>query len=314
MSIRRPSSLAAALLIVLGAALPAAAGAARTRPGGGGGGGGHPPHHAQGHATWGHGGYYGHGGHGHGWYGYPAYGYPYYGYPYAGWWGYPYWGVSLGWGYAPYGGYGPAYVEQGGAENVPGQAWVETDVVPKRATVRLDGEEVGYAGDWNGVWDRLPLEPGRHVLEFSAEGHRTLQVHVAAQPGRVYHIRRDLARGEGTDSEAAADPPASPPPQAPPQESAGGYLHLSVEPGDAAVYLDGTFVGRASELRRRSASRPLPPGEHELEVVRPGYLPERRTVVVEPDGVQELRIDLRQEGAEGARVLSSRGSGGSSPA
>ena len=277
-------------------------GATRSRPGGGGGS---APHHAQGKATWGYG-HGGHHGHGHGYYHGGWYGYPYYGYGY----GWPYWGwgVSVGWGYPyyPYGGYypyagGPVY----GGEYV-GNAWIETDVTPKRASVRLDGEDVGFAKDWNGVWDRLPIEPGEHVVEFALEGYQTLQFRLDARSGGVYRLSRELQKGQGTDPRSATE---APPQRAAP--SAGGYLRLSIEPADAAVYLDGVFVGRASELGRRQAGRPLAAGEHELEVVRPGFLPDRRTIVVEPDGVGEVRIELEPElpeggGASGVR-LSSRG-------
>ncbi|HEX5044056.1 MAG TPA: PEGA domain-containing protein [Candidatus Polarisedimenticolaceae bacterium] len=309
------------------AARPVASGrATATRPGGGGGA---PPHHTQGKATWGHGGYYGHGGHGYPYYpywGYPyyGYGYGYYGYP-CGWWGCDPWygwgvGLSVGWGGAYYGGgyaepvpvpYDPAESQGPPPQGAGYPAWVETDVIPKRASVRLDGEDVGFAKDWNGVWDRLQIPSGSHVLEFALEGHQTLQVHLDAQPGRVYHIRRELQKGEGIDSRSSSEVPTAPPAAAPPAQ---GFLRLDVEPADAAVYLDGKFVGRASDIHLRR-SRPLPSGEHSLEVVRPGYRPGRQTVVVPADDVQELRIVLEPEpGSDPGDNVSSRGSAGSSPA
>ncbi len=301
---------------------PVASGrATATRPGGGGG---VPPHHTQGKATWGHGGYYGHGGYGgygYPYYGYPAYGYGYYGYPCGGWGGYyPWfgWGVSVGW----YGGgyaepipvpYDSAEPQEPAPEGAAYPAWVETDVIPKRASVRLDGEAVGFAKDWNGVWDRLQIPSGRHVLEFSLEGHQTLQVHVDAQPGHVYHVRRELQKGEGVDPSSSAEPPKSEGAPTRAAAPARGFLRLSVEPADSAVYLDGQFVGRASDVHLRR-SRPLASGEHDLEVVRPGYRAERQTVVVPVDDVQELRIVLEPEpGAEPGASVSSRGSAGSSP-
>jgi hypothetical protein len=304
--------------------------AGRTRPGGGAA---RPPHHTQGKATWGygHGGHYGYG-YGYPYYGYPYYGYPYwdypyYGYPYYGWGGYyPYggWGVGIGFGatwVAPYGPYYGGYEEpvpmddSARADGPP--AWVETDVTPKRATVRLDGEDVGFAKDWNGVWDRLPLAPGSHLLEFVLEGHQTLQVHLDARPGRLYHVSRELQAGEGLDPRSSQPPPRmeSQAPAPAPDPEARGFLRLSIEPSDAAVYLDGRFAGRASDLQLRRA-KPLEPGEHEMEVVRPGFRPQRQTVIVEPGDVQELRIvlDPETEQAPAGASVSSRGSAGSSPA
>jgi hypothetical protein len=230
--------------------------------------------------------------------------------------------VSVGWGGAYYGGgyaepvpvpYDSTDPQEGAPQGAAYPAWVETDVIPKRASVRLDGEDVGFAKDWNGIWDRLQIPSGTHVLEFGLEGHQTLQVHLDAQPGRVYHIRRELQKGEGIDprsSSEASTGPAAPQAAAPPSQ---GFLRLSVEPADAAVYLDGKLVGRAGDLHLKR-SRPLPSGEHALEVVCPGYRSERQTVVVPVEDVQELRIVLEPEsGSAPADNVSSRGSAGSSP-
>ena len=314
MRFARTGLLLLAVLGLVAASLPLEARTAtRTRPSGGGGGGGGgtasrppggggsgSPHHTQGKATWGYGGHH----HGH----YPGYGYghyPYYGYgwgyPYYGWGGYyPYagwgWGVGFGVGWAPYGAYGAVPVEVGEGGGY-GTAWIETDVTPKRAIVRLDGEDVGFAKDWNGVWDRLPIETGEHVVEFVLEGYQTLQVHLEAGPGRVYRVARELRPGEGIDSRSAVEPPArQAPAPAPPVPADGpGYVRLRVEPLDAAVYLDGTFVGNASELSRRQAGRPLAAGEHALEVVRPGFVPERQTIQVDPGDLRDVRIELQPE-------------------
>ncbi len=43
---------------------------------------------------------------------------------------------------------------------------------------------------------------------------------------------------------------------------------LTLEPGDASIYLDGNFLGVASELTQ---SLLVAPGSHRLEVARPGY-------------------------------------------
>ena len=132
---------------------------------------------------------------------YPYYGYGW-GYPYYGWGGYyPYagwgWGVGFGVGWAPYGAYGTVPVEVGDGGGY-GTAWIETDVTPKRAIVRLDGEDVGFAKDWNGVWDRLPIETGEHVVEFVLEGYQTLQVHLEAGPGASTASPGSCALGRGS--------------------------------------------------------------------------------------------------------------------
>lgn len=228
------------------------------------------------------------------------------------WWDSPWigWGWQLGWGGywwgpygAGYGGWGPPYGGApgwGGEVEVGGDAWIETDVRPKRATVRLDGEDVGVAKDWNGVWDRLPLGPGDHQIEFVLDGYMTLQVQLDARAGRVYHVDRELRRGEGLDPRSTTQAPRRGARRPSRDEGARergerGYVRFSIEPEDAAVYLDGSFLARASELRRMHGTTSLPEGEHEVEVVRPGYRPERRRVRVEGEDVKEIEVVLERE-------------------
>ncbi len=262
--------------------------------------------------------------HGHGGY-YPYYPYyPYYGSYY---WGWPYWSLGVWWGWPGYwydgwGYYGqPGYYPgdyPGYDETAGGPAYVLTDVRPKKAEVVLDGEAIGEAHDFNGTWDVLTLGSGRHDFKFQAPGYMTLEVTVDARVGRRYKLAYDLRRGEGKDprSEALTAPPAAPasapsmPGSAPPAASssgtpgerpasgvARGFLKVVVSPPDAAVYLDGEFLGRGDELARLHGALPVATGEHRIEVVRPGYLSRTNSVTV-GDGSKptEVRIDLQREG------------------
>jgi hypothetical protein len=278
----------------------ATAGAGRTRPGGSGGA---PRQRAAGRATYGHGGHYPghHGGH-HGYYGY--YGYRYYPY-YYGWAAWP-WGWYGGWPY--YAGW-PYYVYRDGS--APANSGViETDVRPRKAEVRVDGQFVGQARDFNGRWDYLWLEPGEHVLEFSKEGYMTLRRVLDVRAGMQVRVRERLAKGEGTDPRSSERPaptaevepgsstpaPASPDLRAASGTLRRGLLRLDVEPSDAAVYLDGEFLARAGELRRLHGALPVADGVHTVEVVRPGY--DSRSVEVEVKADEPARVEIvlvRQE-------------------
>ena len=55
------------------------------------------------------------------------------------------------------------------------------------------------------------------------------------------------------------------------QRQAAGRLQIEVEPRDAVVYLDGRLIGSGNELDRLHSALLVDPGEHMLEVVRPGY-------------------------------------------
>ena len=306
-----------------------AAGRSRAAVPHGGGGGGHaapagtatrggvPPHGtANGTARYGYG-YYG--GHGY-WGGY----YPYY--PYWGWgayWGYPYWGVgwSVSWGwpyyYGPYYGggyYGPAYTFDGPPPHPSGPAVVYTDINPKKAQVVLDGQLVGSAKDFSGRWDELKIDPGHHTVTFRQEGYKSLTYEIEAQAGASYHLTETMAAGNGDDHRVIAAPAehhaeekpvaaegnGNAPAAAPPHDAgvARGLIRIRVTPEDASVYLDGEFLGMGSELARLHGAIPVATGEHKLEIVRPGYASDVRTVRVGDDGnAAQVEVVLSREHA-----------------
>lgn len=206
-------------------------------------------------------------------------------------WGFPWW-----WG----GYWGTAYglpIYYGVADdprivaahsNRPGR--LVTDVAPRRARIQVDGEFVGQARDYDGRWDRLSVGAGRHTVEISAPGYLTLRRIVEVAPGEVVRLTERLERGEGEDprSSTAATPATA-------TEGSGSdvssqpaaaalkpsFLRIAVQPGDAAVYLDGGFLGLAEELERLHGAIAVTSGAHRLEVTRPGY----GTRVVELDVV-----------------------------
>jgi hypothetical protein len=236
------------------------------------------------------------------------YGYGY-GYGYRGWgwgWGYPYWGWYYPWwgvgfyGYWGWPGYydgGAGYYYDGGgyAPAPHGPATIETAISPSHAEVILDGESVGYASDYSGRWDKLRVPAGKHTITFQSAGYRSLTIELDARPGADYTFRDQLAPGSGEDHRSVA-PQAAPPPEPqaePPQQQQDGSaapshaasgptgrLRVHVEPGDAAVYLDGEYLGMGIELARVHGALAVPVGTHKLEAVRPGYVTATRTIQV----------------------------------
>lgn len=71
-------------------------------------------------------------------------------------------------------------------------------------------------------------------------------------------------------------------------------LRLSVEPADAAVYLDDRFVGTAEEINSLGRGISVSSGKHTVTVSRPGF--EDRTVAIEVDAgeTEELKIQLKR--------------------
>lgn len=232
-------------------------------------------------------------GYGHG--GGSGFGYPYWGgyYPYWGWSG---WWCLSGWwdwpGYAEYV-YGPWYgpgvgsYDAEAAEPPRGPAEIETDVSPSRAEVVLDGEAVGFAADYDGRWDELQVTPGKHTIAFRSQGYRTLTIELEASPAMHYEFNDVLVRGEGEDHRTIAAPPTS--------IATRGRLKVSVQPTDAAVYLDGEYLGSGNELARTHGAIPVITGTHRLEAVRPGYASQVRTVEVGETDVAAVDLKLEHE-------------------
>jgi hypothetical protein len=71
-----------------------------------------------------------------------------------------------------------------------------------------------------------------------------------------------------------------------------GRVRLSVEPGDASVYLDGKFVGTGAELAELHSGLLLDPGSHKLSIVRPGYKAEETKFDVQAGKTTDLEIEL----------------------
>jgi len=258
---------------------------AGTGSGGWSGGGGYYPGYPV-YPGWGWGGYYP--GYWGGWWPYGSWGW------YGGYWGYPW-----GWG----GGTVYHYVERESGS-------VRVLVDPAEARVYVDGYYAGTVDDYDGLFQRLNLSPGRHEIALKLEGYKTHRVKLYVAPDATVKVHYDMEKGPGETFEDLTKDVREPEVSREAEQeqrwresesraeadelvAVGGRLKLTVEPADASVYVDGAFRGsarEASELR-------LPPGRHRIEVVRPGYKTVDREVDVAPGSTTELRIELERPSA-----------------
>lgn len=244
--------------------------------------------------------------------GYPGYYPPYYpgwgywgGYwPYGsyGWYG-GYWGYPWGWGGGGWGGGGTVYHY---VQRESGSVRVLVD--PAEARVYVDGYYAGTVDDFDGLFQRLNLSPGRHEIALKLEGYKTHRVKIYVAPESTVKLSYDMEKGSGETFEDLAK--GAPEDERPVERvekddrwresesraredealATGGRLRLSVEPRDASVYVDGAFRGsgrEASELR-------LAPGRHRIEIVRPGYKTVEREVDVAPGETTTLEVELER--------------------
>jgi hypothetical protein len=203
-------------------------------------------------------------------------------------------------------------------------------VSPEHARVFLNGDLIGIADDFDGNPSYLFLRPGSYTIEFRLQGYRTETLSLDVKEGAFFPLDIKMAR---VPNEAAAPwwdrpkglpvgrvfgPPATPkapeaqpgpdtslrpdlpkereqPQPEPPGQAAalGAALAFRVTPANASIYLDGEFLGTATELLRLERGIAVKPGQHRVEVMAPGHASrtltvdvpegERRQVVVELD-------------------------------
>lgn len=246
--------------------------------------------------------------------GYPGYYPPYYpGYPGYGWGGSLYWGAwwpygSYGWyGYPGWGwgGYGGGGTVTHYVERETGSVRVLVD--PSEARVYVDGYYAGTVDDFDGLFQRLNLSPGRHEIALKLEGYKTHRVKVYVAPDATVKLHYDLEKGQGeTFEDLAKNAPESETRREREREerwsenearaqeeemaAVGGTLRLSVSPADASVYVDGAFRGSG----REASSLNLAPGKHRIEVVRPGYRTMEREVEIAPGETTEVTLELER--------------------
>lgn len=286
---------------------------------------GRTPRHSSRH----HGGYYG--GHYYGTYGYPYY-YPSFGYYwwnsfYSPWWAYsvPHVYVS---GYPDRGGDGLGALD---LDVSPENAEVYIDGELVGTADDYDGWP-SYLWLENGTYDVVFYHQGYRTLARQitvrsgslADIEDEMERGDAVRPedlGPKTHERRDARLAEEAEKQAAAEARESrgdgdwrdrirserrqrvpvPPPVEEEEvdrdlRGEPGEVALAIEPSDAAVYLDGRFLGTADRLSRHDGPLLVDAGDHEIEVVRPGYGSRKMQFSVKAGESVELDIRLdRQE-------------------
>ena len=244
---------------------------------------------------------------------YGYYGYGYYN-PYDYWYS-PYYGGYYGYSpyyYSGYYGYSPSYSRRSrgyGSYRDSGSLRIIVD--PEKTRVYVDGYYAGIADDFDGIFQRLNVGPGRHEITLKLDGYRTQHFKVYVPVDDTIKIHFDMVRGSGeATSEEFAGVPAD---YARVEDmdddryegrddrgDRGRYegrdqgdtasVRLQVSPRDASVYVDGEFRGSG----RQAESLRLRPGRHRIEVVRPGFRTVEREVDVQAGRSTDVEFDLEK--------------------
>lgn len=76
---------------------------------------------------------------------------------------------------------------------------IRIEVTPREAEVYVDGYYAGIVDDFDGVFQRLRVEPGEHAVTMYRDGYRPITEKIYVQPNTTFRIRRHmetLAAGE----------------------------------------------------------------------------------------------------------------------
>jgi len=218
---------------------------------------------------------------------------------------------SGSYGYAPY--YYRGRYRDGGSLRVI--------VDPEQTRVYVDGYYAGIADDFDGIFQRLYVPPGRHEISLKLDGYRTHKFRVYVPVDQTLKIHHVMDRGTGEDTDEVIGEPGGSRRQEERDRDDRGYgrddrddrryegrrdrdendqvederddaeagtLRLDLKPSDASVYVDGELRGSG----RRVETLRLAPGRHRIEVVRPGYRTVEREIEVRAGENSRVEIEL----------------------
>jgi hypothetical protein len=194
---------------------------------------------------------------------------------------------------------------------------VDVNIKPSHAQVFVNGFYSGVIDDFDGFPRYLWLREGGYELAFYLQGYETMVHRVVVSRRKTLRLAGEMVPGkatrptvppwpstQGADADAGAlDQPELAPEELAPEESeeraavevdegSAARLRLDVWPADAAVYLDGTFLGVGEELRALHAPLRLEAGQHEIEVVHPRYRTKKQQLTAAAGEELELVVEL----------------------
>lgn len=145
----------------------------------------------------------------------------------------------------------------------------------RNAGVWLDGQYVGFVGDLRGG-DRLVLVPGSHELLFRLIGYQDVSTSITIEPDQKAEYVVSMEPRPGVTYPSKEDT---------------ARLRIEVEPSDAAVFVDRTFVGHVDRFDDRSGMR-IEPGTYRFTIALPGYESFQTELTLRARQTYEIKTEL----------------------
>lgn len=165
------------------------------------------------------------------------------------------------------------------SSKVMGEVHFEGDTqIDRDSGVWIDGEYVGYVKELKGD-KKVLLLPGKHQIAVRQAGYAEFAQEIVIEPGQLetIQVKMHMLPGEKMPEVTSE-------------------LKITVQPKRAAVFLDGRYVGHASELGGKFHSLEVNPGKHKIKVELPGY----RTYETELDVLAGQKAEVKTELVKGS--------------
>jgi len=150
--------------------------------------------------------------------------------------------------------------------------------VERTSGVWIDGQYLGFLDELKGS-KKILLLPGTHKLSVKQNGYVDFTRDVVLHAGEKQVVRVTMTK----DTRYVMPPVTS-------------EIKMSVNPGRAAVFLDGQFVGHAAEFGGIGKSLIVAPGHRKITLSLPGYETFSTEVDLSPNQKFVLKTDLVKSG------------------
>jgi archaellum component FlaF (FlaF/FlaG flagellin family) len=169
------------------------------------------------------------------------------------------------------------------SSKVMGEVRFEGDTqLDRDSGVWIDGTYVGYVKELKGD-KKVLLLPGKHQIVVRQAGYTEFTRELVIEPGQVQDIQVSMQLLPGAKTPDITS-----------------ELKVTVQPKRAAVFLDGNYVGHASELGGKFHSLLVSPGKHTIKIELPGYRTFETVIEVVAGQKSEVRTELLKGSIEEA--------------
>jgi len=146
--------------------------------------------------------------------------------------------------------------------------------IDRDSGVWIDGTYIGYVKELKGN-KKVLLLPGKHQIVVRQAGYTDFTRDLTVDPGQLQEVQVTMQMLPGAKTPDITS-----------------ELKITVQPKRAAVFLDGNYVGHASELGGKFHSLQVSPGKHRIKVELPGYQTFETDVDVVAGQKSEMKTEL----------------------